>query len=76
MTQLKGLFHHIHIKVIFQFFFGRAIAIVDVTDDVTMLHQGYSWADIYRMVQVMARYEDGGTSLLVVLLQQVLDDGL
>ena len=41
-----------------------------------MFHQGDARADIHRMVQVVARYEDGGTGLLVVLFQQMLDDGL
>ena len=41
-----------------------------------MLQQGDAWADVHRVVQVVAGDDDGGLVLLVVALQQVLDDGL
>ena len=69
-------FVYIYIKVIFQFLLCRTLTIVDITDDMTMFQKGDTRTDIHRMVEVVAGYEDSGTSLLVLLFQQMFNDRL
>ena len=58
--------------------FGTCAAFVvgQVADDDTMLQQGDTGRDVYRMLQVVAGDEDGGTCLLLVVGKQVFQDQL
>ena len=67
-------FVEIYIEIALQFRLCLMVCIVNVTDDDTVLQQSNAWAYISRMIQVVARNEDGGSHLLIVLGQHVFDD--
>ena len=63
-------------EILLQFCRGAALSVGQVADDDTMLQQGNAGRDVYRMLQVVAGDEDGGTRLLLVVGKQVLEDQL
>ena len=64
------------LEVVLEFSLGLSVAVVDVAYDDSMLEQGDAGADVDGVLQVVARYEDGGAGLLVVLREEVLDGTL
>ena len=64
------------LEIGFQFFLSRIVFVLYVTDNDAVLQQGDTRAYVYRMVKVVAGDDDGRSVLLVVLFQQLLDDGL
>lgn len=66
----------LHVEVRLQFLLRLTVVVGYVANDVAVLQKGYARTDVDRVVQVVARDEDGCARLLIVLCQQVLDDGL
>ena len=63
-------------KIGFQFCAGTALAVGQVADNDTVLQQCDARGDVYRVLQIVAGDEDGGTRLLLVVSEQVLQDQL
>ena len=66
----------LYFEVVLKFGLCFTILVVNVTNDVAILHKGNARTDIHGMVEIMRANQNGGTCLLVVLSKQVLDDRL
>ena len=63
-------------EVFLQFLGGAAFAVGQVADDDAMLQKGDARRDVDGVLQVMAGDEDGGSRLLGIVLEQVLQHQL
>ena len=62
-----------HLKVLFEFYPCTAFGIRQVADDLAFLQKCYAGGDVDSVLQVVARDENGGTCLLIILRQDVLE---
>ncbi len=63
-------------EVLFQFCGGAAFVVGEVADDAAVLQEGNARRDVDGVLQVVAGDDDGGTGLLGVFAQQVLQQHL
>ena len=63
-------------EVLFEFGLGAACLVLKVFHDVAFLEEGDAGGDVDGVLQVVTRDEDGGTSGVVILFEQPLDDDL
>ena len=63
-------------EVLFEFCGGAAFVVGEVADDAAVLQEGNACRDVDGVLQVVAGDDDGGTGLLGVFAQQVLQQHL